>query len=124
MSMDKINGSQQLRPGILDSARQNEQVNADKTWEAKGTQAADAVPTGTKQVPGDTVEISATAHRLMELRQALETGYAAIAALPETRQDKVAQARENLQAGSNDSAAVREKVAGEVEKVLEGMEKL
>ena len=120
MSMDKINGSSVLRQGILDSTKHNERIDDQK----KADQAQSLVPSQTPGLPGDTAVISDTAHRLMEMRQAMEVGYAALAALPDMRQDKVDQARERLAQGHSDPSQVRDKVASGVGKVIKGMEAL
>ncbi len=120
MAMDKINGSPLLRQGALDNSRQNERVDADKSAAAQ----AGVAPAVNDPARGDTAEISATAHRLMELRQAVEVGRDAMTALPEIREDKVAAARARLEAGHYDSQAVRDKVADGIAGVIRGMESL
>jgi len=55
---------------------------------------------------------------LVELKQAVEVGKAALAALPDVREDRVAQARERMAEGFYHSIAVREKVAERLSGVL------
>ncbi len=121
MGMDKINSSSLLQSGMLDSARQNNKVDEKKKPEA---QATEAVPAVSAPASGDTAEISETAHRLMELRQAVETGRVAMAGLPELREDKIALARERLESGFYNSAEVRDKVATGIDAVITSMEKM
>ncbi|MDX2473993.1 MAG: flagellar biosynthesis anti-sigma factor FlgM [Candidatus Krumholzibacteria bacterium] len=121
MSMDKIDGSSVLRQGILDNTRQSERIDDQKK---KKDQATGPAPSALPGLTGDTAVISDMAHRLMEMRQAMEVGYAALEALPEIRQDKVAQARDRLSQGSVGSDAVRGKIADGVAKVFKGMDSL
>ncbi len=121
MSMDKINGSPLLQQGILDNARQKDKVETGTKQDAK---SADMASTGVTPASGDTAQISDTAHRLMELRLAVETGRASMAALPEVRTEKIAAARERLKSGFYNSAEVRDKIANGIATVFQGMEKL
>lgn len=121
MSMERINGSPVLQQGILDSARQKDKVETNSKQDA---QNADIASTGVAPASGDTAQISDTAHRLMELRSAVDVGRASMAALPEVREDKIAQARERLQSGFYNSAEVRDKIANGVDAVFRGMDKL
>jgi hypothetical protein len=69
----------------------------------------------------DHAEISDGAHRLVDLKQAVDVGRAALAREPEVRSDRVALARERLAAGFYQSAEVRERVAERISGlVLEG----
>ncbi len=120
MSMDKINGSSVLRQSGLDNTRHGDRIDDQK----KADQSQSLVPSTTPGLTGDTAVISDTAHRLMEMRQAMEVGYAALAALPEIRQEKVDQARQRLSAGQSDPSSVRDKVASGVDKVFKGMDSL
>ena len=95
-----------------------------KTTKAKTDPATGAAPSALPGLTGDTAVISDMAHRLMEMRQAMEVGYAALEAMPDMRQDKVDQARERLSQGSVGSHAVRGKVADGVAKVFKGMDSL
>ena len=128
MALDKITGSPVLRQGNLEAtknqeiARQNEALETQKTKDAK---IGDLRAENTSAVKSsDTAEISATAHRLMALRQAVETGRAALAAMPEIREEKVAQVRERLQAGFYNSPEVQAKTAEGIERTILGIEEL
>ncbi len=123
--MDKITGSPILHQGLLESNRQREQIETDKTRETRlGVVDDDKKAKSLAPASGDTAQISATAHRLMALRQAVEAGRTALAMMPETRAEKVAQARERLENGFYDSDSVREKTAAGVEETLRGLDKL
>jgi hypothetical protein len=123
MAMDKINGSPLPRPGFLDNARPSDRTVGSTATEAKAAQ--DALGTGVPAASsGDTAQISDRAHRLMELRLAVDTGRAALDVLPEVRQDKVAQARERLQSGFYDSREVREAAADGIDRVIRGIDSL
>ena len=121
MAMDKINGSPLPQQGILGNTRQNERVGNGSRNDGgvTGAPAPASQPLG-----GDTAQISDSAHRLMELRLAVDTGRAALELLPEIREEKVAQARERLNSGFYESAAVRDKVAGDIGGVIASMDNL
>jgi len=121
MGMHKINSSPLLRQGTLETSRQNEGVSADRTDKAK---AADNGQGVSAAASGDTAQISDTAHRLMELRQAVETGRVAMAALPDVREDKVELARERIKSGFYHSTEVLAKTSSGVDKVIRGLEEL
>ena len=121
MGMDKINGSPLLQQGILDSSRQKDKVDAKRV---KDADLAETPATGPAPTFGDTADISATAHRLMALRQAVDVGRMAMTILPEVRADKVAQARERLASGFYDSSAVQKKIADGLLDVFTSLEKL
>lgn len=121
MAMDRINGSPLLRQSVLDSNRQSDRVGKDGQ---PADVLADLAPAASKPVSGDTAEISATAHRLMELRQAVDRGRVALSGLPDIREDKVAAARERLKSDYYQSRAVRDQVAEGVASVLQGLEEL
>ena len=121
MSLDKINGSPLLHQGILENTLQKDRIDANNKQSAK---AADMTGTGSTPASGDTAEISDMAHRLMELRLAVDTGRISMAALPEVRQEKVTEARERLKSGFYNSLEVREKVASGVASVFRSMDKL
>ena len=104
MAMDKITGSPLLRQGILDNSRQNERVSKDGK---PADVIAEIAPANSNAAAGDRAEISETGKRLVELRQTVEVGRVALAALPEIREDKVAAARERLESGYYDNDAVR-----------------
>lgn len=119
MAMDKINGSPLPRQGLLERFRgTGKSTNLPVDG---GVAAADKPKSG---AAGDRAEISDAARRLVDLRQAVDTGRAALALLPDPRPEKVAAARERLATGFYQSAEVRQTVAGRVAGVLEGLDQL
>jgi hypothetical protein len=121
MAMDKINGSPLARPGglekFLGTARSEKDDKADKP----GSEAA----AGTRSAPpADTMEISDAAHRLVDLRQAVETGRKAMDALPDIREDKVEEARKRLAQGYYNSPEVVDKIAGKLGSVFSKIEEI
>jgi len=121
MAMDKINGSPLLRQGVLDNSRQSDRVGKD----GKPVDVlSEIAPAANKPAGGDTAEISDTAHRLMELRQAVDSGRVALDALPEVRPEKLEIARMRIKSGFYNSADVRERVATGVANVIKGIEEL
>lgn len=121
MAMDKINGSPLVRPGglekFLGTARSEKDDKADRTG-SEGVAATRNAP------PADTMEISEAAHRLVDLRQAVETGRKAMEALPEIREDKVEEARKRLAQGYYNSPEVMDKVATKLGSVFEKIDEL
>ena len=121
MSMDKINGSPLLQHGLLEGSRRKDPV---ETGTKQESTAADTPATGAAPASGDTAQISETAHRLMELRQAVDIGRTSIAAVPDVRADKVAEAKARLKTDFYNSSEVRDKMASGLAAVFEGMDKL
>lgn len=62
----------------------------------------------------DQAEISTDAHRLVDLRQAVDAGRAALDREVEVRADRIAQVKERLASGFYQSADVRDQVAGRI----------
>jgi hypothetical protein len=118
MAMDKINGSPLLRQGILDRFR-----GAERGGGASGT-GAGAAGEATVAATADKADISEAARRLVDLRQAVETGRNALAALPDVRPEKVAAARERLATGFYQSVEVRQAVAERVAGVVSSLDNL
>ena len=119
--MDKIDGSKLIPSPQLDSFQGT--TRSDKADSGKG------IPVGTKASEnqaktGDTVEISAKAKKLMEMRQVYESGLESLEQGPEVREEKVDEARARLNAGFYNSAQVREKVADEVADAFRGIDEL
>ena len=121
MAMDKINGAPILRQGALESSRHSDGLDAAKK---KAAEAAEDALGGPAANFGDTAQISDAAHRMMDLRRAVDVGRAAFSALPAMREEKLAQARERLKSGFYDSNEVREKIAANVDRVFQGLEEL
>lgn len=120
MAMNPINNSPHLRQGVID-AFQGTQRRDEAGSRAEGAGAPRGA--GTESL-ADRAEISATAHRLVDLRRTLDVGRAAAAQEPDVRQERVDQARERLASGYYNSVEVLAKVAGGVDKVIRGIEEL
>lgn len=121
MAMDKINGSPLIRPGGLDQFLGT--ARSEKDGKA-GVAGAGGSQPAREAKPADTMEISDAAHRLVDLRQAVDTGRDAIQALPEVRQEKVEEARKRLEQGFYHSQAVLDKVAERLGSVFSSMDEL
>ena len=118
MAMERINGTPHFRQGILDRFRGSEARSGTPGQDAGAS--AGGAPTG----GADKADISDAARRLVDLRRAVDTGRAALAALPDVRPEKVAAARERLATGFYQTIAVREAVADRVAGVVEGLDAL
>jgi hypothetical protein len=118
MAMDKINGSPLLRQSILDRFRGTERSGSGAA--ASGGAAADGIAGATT----DKAEISDAAHRLVDLKQAVDVGRRAVAALPDPRPEMVAAARERLATGFYHSVEVRQTVADRVAGVINSLDNL
>jgi hypothetical protein len=70
------------------------------------------------------LEISANARKMADLRRTIDQSREALAAAPDLRQERIAQARERIQAGFYDSREVREEVAGKLSQVLRRLDSL
>lgn len=119
MAMNPINNSPHLRQGVIDAFQ-----GAQRRDEA-GSRAENGAPraAGTESL-ADKAEISATAHRLVDLRRTLDVGRAAAAQEPDVRQERVDEVRERLAQGYYNSVEVLAKVAGGVDQVIRGMDEL
>jgi len=118
MAMDKINGSPLLRQGILDRFRGTERGST-----GSGTSGG-AAAEGTAGVARDQATISEAARQLVDLKQAVDVGRNALAALPDVRPEKVAAARERLATGFYHSVEVRQAVAERVAGVINSLDNL
>lgn len=125
MSMDKINNASLPQPRNLDHARQNERIDPRQQPQPPTSVKTDASGAlGSVPAGGDTAQISEAAHRLMELRQAVDSGRLVLDALPDVRQDKIALARTRLRTGFYQPDVVRDKVAEGVGRSIESLENL
>ena len=61
---------------------------------------------------------------MADLRAAVDTGRAALDALPDVRQDKLAEVRDRLDKGYYQSVEVIQTIAEKLGPVLEGMDEL
>ena len=121
MAMDKINGSPLIRPGGVDKFLGTARSEKDQNAELEKTENGNGPP---KAKPADTMEISDAAHQMVDLRRAVDTGRTAIEALPETREDKVAEAKKRIHQGFYNSTEVRDKIADHLGSVLSKMDEL
>ncbi len=119
MAMDRIQGRPQIHQGALESFRRTDRKGAEEG--AETTAGVPAQGTG-KAAGGDQLEISPAGQQLVDLKEAVETGKSALAALPEVREERVAAARQRLAQGFYHSSAVREKVAEKLVGVFGAME--
>ncbi|MGD9549165.1 MAG: flagellar biosynthesis anti-sigma factor FlgM [Candidatus Krumholzibacteriia bacterium] len=118
MAMDRINGSPLVRPNILDqfqTTRKGEE-KAEGPVSAVGAAMSQGKPTA------DKAEISDAARELVDLRQAVETGRAALAELPEVRPERVAEVQQRLERGYYQSIEVMNMVAERIMGVVQAME--
>lgn len=118
MAMDKINGSPLLRQGILDRFRGAERGAGQAGTNPGGATDPSTAPTA------DKADISDAARRLIDLRQAVDTGRRALAELPDVRPEKVAAARERLATGFYNAVEVRDAVAERLAGVVAGIDNL
>lgn len=121
MAMDPINGSPMYQPGGVDKFLNSAQENKNK----KPAENLDHTSlTSRPAQPADTMEISDAAHRLVELRSAVDTGRNALEALPDVRDDRVALAKKRLEQGFYNSSQVRDEVAVKLGSVFDSMDEL
>jgi len=97
MAMNSINGSSLHRSGLLENSQEKSPVKGEK--KAAEANAAGSDWSSVGPAHGDKAEISDKAHQMAALREALDTGRAAVESLPDLRPEKVALARERLQSG-------------------------
>ena len=120
MAMNNINGSQPYSPSLVDKFAGTPQAQ-----ERAGEAVADKDKATARQLrSGDKAEISDAARNLMDLRQAIDAGRAAMEALPDIRQDKVDEAKTRLDQGYYNSVEVRDQVAERLQRVIEDMDQL
>jgi len=120
MAMDKINGSPLLQSGMLDRF-QGTKTDKSKNSEETGVTAPQPSSSGPTS---DKAEISETAHKLIDLRQAVDTGRVAMEQLPDIREDKIALAKQRMAEGYYQSEDVQNKVAEKLGSVLDSIDKI
>jgi hypothetical protein len=116
MTMNRIPGAD------LGRAQQADQYARPQRRRADGADGPGNVATPPAQQAADQAEISDRARAMVDLRAAVDAGRAALDALPDVRADRLATVRERLESGYYQSAAVREKVAGQLLGVMFGGE--
>ena len=118
MVMDKINGFSNLSREFLNKFK------GTGTADSGGGVTAESRPSRSdhRAAPADKADISPKAHRLIALRNAMEQGLQALEAVPEVRQDRVAEVRARLDRGFYNSVEVRTRVAERLDDVARKME--
>lgn len=122
MAMDRINSPNLVRQGLVDKYK-GAQKAKDADRDASGAGAAEQGAARPAQ-PADSVQISDAARKLVDLREAVDAGRAALGELPEVRDDKIAAARKRLEQGFYNSPEVTQEVAARLSKVMNDMEEL
>jgi hypothetical protein len=121
MVMERINGFSKLGRSLLDRFQGSAPPDAKEAAASREVRnAGHERPAGSQ----DTAEISPQAHRLMALRQAMESASEVLASLPEVREDRVAAVRARLDKGFYNSVEVRTRVAERLELVARKLEVL
>jgi hypothetical protein len=120
MSMDKINGSPLMRPGLLDRFKVD---NKDKE-ESEKSPGINPGNSTSASAPADRAEISDTAHQLMDLRAAVDVGRSSLEGIPDVREDKISQVKERLEQGYYNSQVVQDELAGTLAKVIGKMDEI
>jgi hypothetical protein len=121
MVMDRINGMSNLGKGFLERFNRTDRAG-DQEGKSPAETGASRPEAGLQ--PGDRAEISPKAHRLMALRNAMDSGRQALADLPEVRQDRVSEVRSRLDRGFYNSLEVRSRVAERLGDVARNLEDL
>jgi hypothetical protein len=119
MVMERINGFSKLGKGLLDRFQGSAPAETKKDAPARQVAGTDHEQ---RNAPQDTAEISPKAHRLMALRQAVESASQVLAELPEVRQDRIAEVRARLDRGFYNSVEVRTQVAERLDHVARNLE--
>ena len=121
MVMDRINGFPNLSKGLLERFQDSGRVDS-----PDGEHSADVGVPGRQRraISSDTADISANAHRLIALRNAIDYGRRALEGVPEVRQDRMAQVRERLHRGFYNSVEVRARVAERLDDLARKLEDL
>ena len=121
MSMNKIDGSQLIPSRQLDSFQGT--TRSEKSDSGSGAPAS-GVGSENQTKTGDTVEISAKARKLMEMRQVYDAGLESVKDVPEVREAKLAEVRARLDQDFYNSVEVREKVADGLIEAFKGIDEL
>lgn len=110
MATNKIDRSLNLQSNMLQNFQQASRAETRDGGEtaraaASGSTAADALRSGEK------LEISESARKLSRMGQLLDAGKQALAAEPDIRQDRVAEARQKISEGAYDEPAAKRQLA-------------
>ena len=121
MTMNKINTSALTQSQLLEQSSRTRETTPSTGAGGPQNLSTQQAPAGPPPATADHAEISDKAHKLVDMRKALDVGRAAIEREPDIRADKVALARERIDSGFYQSVEVREQVAGKLGPlVLEG----
>lgn len=120
MAMNNINNSSLVRPGNLDRY----QGTAKSEKDGKAENLEQNLGTTQPPKPTDKAEISDAAHRMIDLRQAVDTGRDTIEALPDIREEKVEQAKKRLAQGYYNSLEVQDRIADKLGSVFNKMDEI
>lgn len=120
MGANKIERQLISDPRVL--ARFQQTQRADSEAEARKTEEVKA---GEARRPsGEKLEISASAHKVAEMRSLVEAGRCRLEAEPEVRADRVAEARRRLDAGVYATTEARQRTAEQLSPVLRDLSRL
>ena len=119
MTMNKINSPQLVQPHYLDKF-----TKSDGHSTAASNEQAQPTAPGHIARGRENLQISEQAHKLVQMKQTLESGRAALARVDDLREDRVAEARQRLSSGYYDSSEVRSRVAVRLDQVFEAMDAL
>jgi len=109
MPLNKVQNGALTQSHLVDPYGAAQQQKADHAASPKDTGSQAPPPPTTDQA-----EISPDAHKLVDLKLAVDVGRAALDAAPEPRADRLAEVRERLTSGFYQSAEVRDQVAGRI----------
>ena len=118
MVMDRINGFSSLTRELLNRFNGSEASPS----RDENVAEASALRGDNRATRTDKADISPKAHRLIALRNAMESGLEALNSVPEIRPDRVAEARARLDRGFYNSIEVRTRVAERLDDVAQKME--
>ena len=120
MAISPIVGSELARSRVLDRFDRSSGTDENSTDRLQqGSAERDA-----GGPVSDRLELSDNARKLDGVKRALETGMQAMSAVPDVREDRVAQAKERLASGHYDSDEVRRDVAAKLGAVMKKLDSL
>lgn len=119
MVIDRMDGFAALGRQFLDRFQRTSRAVVRDGDDADKPQVPD---TEIRKETGDKAEISPNAHRLMALREAMESGFKALEAVPDVRPDRIAEARTRLDRGYYNSLEVRSRVAERFDRIARELE--
>ncbi len=122
MSANKIDPSLLSDPRVLARFQNTRQAENGET----GAHNIDESSHTDKAVmpESERLEISPSAHKLVEMRELLDAGRAKVSQEEPARQEKMESVKRRLQSGVYGSAEVRDQVAGQLTGLLRGLDTL